>query len=227
MRHMPMNLSHESPMIDFAKFESTPIPSRQFVSQSHFGAKVRGVYGILFDCGQLLLECSGWLEFDERFPVCMDGFDLLYVGASLDPLRRRVLCHLTGNTRTSSLRMTVGAILSRELELEPTGAGNRTCYDFGAGEARLTEWLVNHTRVGLIPTPNPFGLEKTILRDVPLPFNISERRRHPYSKFLMAVRAYFAGRPKVGFGLADFERLGSPPQGIIVESPVKTVGSFD
>jgi hypothetical protein len=105
-------------MIDFAKFESTPIPSRQFVSQSHCGAKVRGVYGILFDCGQLLLECSGWLEFDERFPVCMDGFDLLYVGASLDPLRRRVLSHLTGNTRTSSLRMTVGAILSRELELE-------------------------------------------------------------------------------------------------------------
>ena len=91
--------------------------------------------------------------------------------------------------------MTVGALLADELALEPVGDGTRTYFSFGDGERRLTEWLCAHTRVAFHSCQDPFALEKELLRFFPIPLNITERKRHPFSKYLMALRAVYAGRP--------------------------------
>ena len=153
-----------------------------------------GFYAVFFDSGTCLLEGSGYLDFDQAYPPAVEGFDLLYVGATLDSLRRRALQHVVGDSRSSSLRMTVGALLANDLDLEPVGDGSRTYFNFGDGERRLTSWLCAHTRVAVHPSSQPFVLEKALLREHFIPFNLSERKRHPFSKYLMALRAVYAGR---------------------------------
>ena len=156
---------------------------------------VPGTYMIFFDSGTLFLEQAGYLDFSAEFPLSIDGFDLLYAGATRDSLRVRALQHVVGDSRSSSLRMTVGALLAHELALEPVGDGTRTYFSFGDGERRLTDWLCAHTRVAVHPCDDPFALEKELLRSFPIPLNITERKRHAYSKYLMALRAVYAGRP--------------------------------
>ena len=180
-------------MIDLASLALTP--SIEVVSDPAQIADGGGVYGIFFDSGQLLLEKAGYLEFDGGFPYSRDGYDLLYVGATGGTLRHRAIQHLVGNSRTSSLRMTVGAILADELILDPVADGSHCYFDFGDGEARLSAWLTSYTKVAVVPCDAPFVEELALLRTVPLPLNISERKRHRFSKYLMTLRAYYAGRP--------------------------------
>jgi hypothetical protein len=162
------------------------------------GAKLGapGVYFVFFDAKEMILERSGYYEFDRAKPLVNDGHELLYTGASLDPLRRRVLDHLTGNTKGSSLRMTAGVLMTTELGLDPVAAPNRTYFDFGDGEQRLTDWLLAKTRVATVADDDPYYLEHKVLTSTPMPLNISERRRHPYSKYLMNLRSLFAARPR-------------------------------
>jgi hypothetical protein len=178
------------------EFDSVPLhPAQDVVSNAALGANTRGVYGIFFDRKALLLERSGYLEFDKTLPIEVDDHDLLYVGASIDPLRRRVLAHLTGNSKASSLRMTLGAILTEELLLDPIAGANRGYYDFGFGEARLSQWIVSTTRIGFYPSDDPYDLERDILRCVPLPLNIDQRKRHRFSRYLLMLRGYYSARP--------------------------------
>jgi hypothetical protein len=195
-------------MIDLSALR--PVPAAELTAPDGGLPLERGVYFIFFDSGQLLLERSGYLEFGDDFPFSKDGFDLLYVGATMSHLRRRVLDHLTGNSRSSSLRMTVGALLTLELGLDPVGDGSRTYFHFGDGERRLTNWLVANTRIACVPSVDPFHEEKQILANAPLPFNISERKRHPYSKYLMTLRSYFAGRPNAAARFVDLVASGAP-----------------
>ena len=171
-------------------------PAQDVVSNSALGAKTRGVYGIFFDRKELLLERSGYLEFDNKLPMEVDDHHLLYIGASIDPLRRRVLTHLTGNSKGSSLRMTLGALLTEELLLDPIAGPSRGYYDFGHGEARLSEWIVRSTRIGFYPSDDPYDLERHILQSVPLPLNIDQRKKHRFSRYLLMLRGYYSARPK-------------------------------
>ena len=88
----------------------------------------------------------------------------------------------------------MGALLAGDLCLEPVGDGSRSYFGFGDGERRLTNWLCGNTRVALHPCDQPFVLEKALLRDHAIPLNLSERKRHGFSKYLMALRAVYAGR---------------------------------
>lgn len=181
-------------MFDVAQLQ--PLPSHLLVSDPARIPRSGGFYGVFFDSGQLLLERAGYQEFDTRWPFSKEGYDLLYVGATLTDLRHRALQHLVGNSRASTLRMTVGALLARDLALDPVGDGSRTYFDFGDGEQRLSDWLVTHTRLAVHECDDAFGHEKHLLRTVPIPLNITERKKHPFSRYLMTLRSYYAGRPK-------------------------------
>ena len=65
------------------------IPSRRVVTDMTLGTDGPGVYGIFFDSGQLLLEKSGYLDFDTEFPLSVDGYDTSPLGPSCGELRHR------------------------------------------------------------------------------------------------------------------------------------------
>jgi hypothetical protein len=169
-------------------------PSRSVVDDETIGRDVRGVYGIFFAEEERVLERCGYLDFDDRMPVVVDGAHLLYVGASVDPLRRRVLSHLTGNTKGSSLRMTLGALFADDLDLDPISNPRRNYYEFGFGENRLSDWIIGNTSVGFYASDDPYGAERRILTSVAVPLNIDWRKKHRYSRFLMNLRGVVCGR---------------------------------
>jgi hypothetical protein len=181
-------------MINLENLE--PLAAAAVASERAASMNAPGVYAVFFNQSTQLVERSGYLQFDRQRPFSKDGYDLLYVGASLDPVSRRVMEHLVGNTKGSSLRMTVGALMTIDLGIDPVGVKGRNYFDFGFdGEERLTDWFLANTRVASVASREPFREEQDLITTTALPFNINERRRHPFSKYLMSLRAVIAGRP--------------------------------
>ena len=175
-------------------------PAHRLLVNSALIPEEAGTYLVFVDSRQPLLERCGYLEFDKALPASIDGFNLMYVGATGDNLRSRVMAHLYGNTRGSSLRMTLGVLLADELGLEPVGDPHRSYFEFGDGELRLTDWLRANTRIAWHVSDEPFVTEKELLRSLPIPLNITDRKRHAFSRYLMALRCVYAGRPRSATG---------------------------
>jgi hypothetical protein len=155
-----------------------------------------GIYLLAFATTQRFLEKVGYYEFDERRPLTIGGYEACYAGATLGSLRNRVLDHLRRGSEASSLRQTVGALLSQDLGLDVVGGEQRSSFHFGDTEHRLTAWLREHCLVGYLVCDNPFEVERDLIRSIPLPLNISERKRHPFSRYLLSLRACLAARPQ-------------------------------
>jgi hypothetical protein len=118
-----------------------------------------GVYAWYFKRAPANAPTDGWLT--------IDGKVLLYVGispkappangrpASRQSLRTRLRYHMRGNAEGSTLRLTLGCLLSEELglQLRRVGSGNRLT--FCDGEKRLSEWLAENAFVAWEVTPEP------------------------------------------------------------------------
>ena len=172
------------------------VPSRVAAEEFDRLAGSGGLYAIFSDPAQLLLERSGYMEFDQRPLLNVGGFDLLYLGATVGSLRQRVRCHLCGDSRGSSFRQSIGALLADELNLDPESFAGQSGFGFGEGEPRLTKWLMDHTAVVAVPCEDPFRLERELLINNPAPLNITGRRRHRFAKYLTSLKQLYCRRPQ-------------------------------
>jgi hypothetical protein len=132
--------------------------------------------------------------------VTSDGKVLLYVGispkapptngrpASRQNLRTRLRYHMRGNAEGSTLRLTLGCLLSEELgrELRRVGSGNRLT--FCDGEKLLSAWLAENAFVTWEVTPEPWLLKHTLISAVPLPLNLDQNASHAFCSTLAGVR---------------------------------------
>lgn len=136
---------------------------------------------------------------------CFDaeGWKLLYVGISpkepptngrapsRSTLRKRLLTHFAGNAAGSTLRKTLGCLLSEELEimLRRVGSGERYTLS-NPGEQRLDRWMDDHARVVWLETPKPWRVEREILAsNLPLPLNVRDNPCVAHTEVLRSVRA--------------------------------------
>jgi hypothetical protein len=175
-----------------ARFES---PSRLYsrsevVGRSSVVPSTSGIYGWYFD------EMPAELSF--RSEVATDGFRLLYVGiAPAGPslegrrqstLRTRIRTHASGNADASTLRFTVGCLLSERLgiALMRTPSGRLR---FGDGEAALSDWLDEHARVCWVEMEAAWSVEGEVVRGLDLPLNRSHNAAHPFYPILGEIRA--------------------------------------
>jgi hypothetical protein len=123
---------------------------------------------------------------------------LLYIGisprrptadgrASKQTLRSRLRGHLAGNASGSTLRLSLGCLLSSALglELRPTAGGRLT---FGDGEAVLSDWMAEHARVCWLTDPTPWAVEDTLIARLDLPLNLRGNETHPFHTALSAAR---------------------------------------
>ena len=132
----------------------------------------------------------------------VEGLTLLYVGISPKPaplngrapsrstLRRRLRTHFGGNAAGSTLRKTLGCLLSEELGavLRRVGSGGRYTLT-NPGEQRLDDWLRANARVAWAETAEPWTLERAILTSgLPLPLNIRDNPCIAHTAFVQAAR---------------------------------------
>jgi hypothetical protein len=152
-----------------------------------------GVYGWYFD------EVPG--DFDTTDCRVFRGMPLLYVGIaparppsngkppSRKNLRTRLRSHYRGNADASTLRMTLGCLLSERLRMRlirTAGGRFRFCPE---AERDLSQWMAEHAFVTWTVHPMPWIVEDELIASVSLPLNLKGNQKHANWRPLTAARA--------------------------------------
>jgi hypothetical protein len=130
--------------------------------------------------------------------VTKDGLTLLYVGISPDKvgkpnskqnLRKRITNHYRGNAEGSTLRRSLGVLLTGQsgFPLRRVGSGNRTTFTH-LGEQWLDNWMEENAFVCWVKHDRPWELEDELLGTLSLPLNIKGNRDHLFADRLSRLR---------------------------------------
>jgi hypothetical protein len=136
------------------------------------------------------------------------GLTLLYTGISpkrppkngrppsTQTLRDRITYHYRGNAEGSTLRKTLGVLLSDELGIELRRVGSGKRMTFGAREWSLSEWMAENALVSWLEDPEPWVLEEQFIADLDVPLNLEGNRRNRFHPELTARRAQAVARAR-------------------------------
>ncbi|WP_336983296.1 MULTISPECIES: GIY-YIG nuclease family protein [unclassified Cedecea] len=138
--------------------------------------------------------------------ITAEGYTLLYVGISPDKrgkpnsrsnLRQRIRTHYSGNAAGSTLRRTLGVLLSGEssFPLRRVGSGSRMTFTH-PGEQWLDLWMEQNARVHWIPAEAPWELEDKLIASIPLPLNI-QGNIHKFKPTLSGMRSQAAAEARL------------------------------
>jgi hypothetical protein len=130
--------------------------------------------------------------------VHRDGLVLLYAGispskpssagaASKQNIRRRIKLHYAGDASVSTLRKSLGCLLSEDLGIELRRVGPSERFRFSEGEARLSEWMSDNALVSWMIHPEPWLVEDELIETLDLPLNI-DGADNPFTPTLRATR---------------------------------------
>src|SRR5262245_40234785 len=137
-----------------------------------------GVYAFYFNGPPPGIDTTGCRRVEQHA--------LLYVGIAPKPpplngqapskshLRRRLRAHYYGNAAGSTLRRTLGCLLSTQLgiQLRQVGSGGKYTLT-NPGEQLLDAWMRQHAFVAWVETDAPWQLEKNLLSSgLRLPLNL-------------------------------------------------------
>ncbi|MFZ4429495.1 MAG: GIY-YIG nuclease family protein [Phycisphaerales bacterium] len=135
------------------------------------------------------------------------GLVLLYVGISprrrssgVKPskqnLRSRIRYHYRGNAEGSTLRLSLGCLLSERLGIHLRRVGSGSRLTFNAGELVLSNWMRQNALVGWIEHARPEELEEAAIARLNLPLNLEHNKQHEFYGQLSSLRAAARQRAK-------------------------------
>ncbi len=141
-------------------------------------------------------------EIDTSGCATKEGLTLLYTGISpsappangkapsAQNIRRRIRTHYSGNAEGSTLRKTLGCLLSDQLgiELRRVGSGNRRT--FVTGEKVLSEWMEQNALVSWVLHPEPWVLEHQLISSLDVPLNLDSNAHNSFYPTLKAARRH-------------------------------------
>lgn len=125
---------------------------------------------------------------------------LLYVGispkapsrngfpSSRQHISSRIRYHYRGNAEGSTLRLTLGCLLSDALGLQLRRVGSGKRMTFSSGESVLSEWMAVNALVTWTTHPTPWQLEEELIAKVSLPLNLDMNDGHPFHGPLSRAR---------------------------------------
>lgn len=133
---------------------------------------------------------------------CIDvlGNKLLYVGIaptkppqngrapSNQRLCHRVRYHYRGNAQGSTLRLSLGLVLGKTLNIRLWRVGSGRRLTFADGEPKLTQWLRRNAFVTWIVHPEPWIVERSVIQKLSLPLNL-DMNAHPFRTVLSGLRS--------------------------------------
>lgn len=184
-----------------AKFRSAPLHTRAEVLAAPCPVPAGpGVYGWWFDSLPTPLETSACLA--------RNGFTLLYTGISprrppangkppsSQTLKDRIRYHYSGNAEGSTLRKTLGVLLSDELRIELRRVGSGRRMTFGEGEQLLSNWMEAHALVSWIVHPEPWLVEERLISHLDVPLNLDGNSHNAFHPSLKSTRANAVARAR-------------------------------
>jgi hypothetical protein len=127
--------------------------------------------------------------------VMVGDLTLLYVGisprrnASKQNLRTRIRYHFKGQAGGSTLRITLGCLMSGQLGIELRRVGSGNVMTFTKGEQNLSKWMANNAFVTWMTCDEPWKIEDKIIQNVSLPLNLDQNQNHAFHPILNNRRA--------------------------------------
>ena len=127
-----------------------------------------------------------------------NGMTLLYAGISPDKvskpnskknLRKRITNHYRGNAEGSTLRRSLGVLLTEESDfpLRRVGSGKRMTFTH-LGEQWLDKWMEKNAFVSWVTHEKPWELEEVLLDTLSLPLNSKGNKDHSFADTLSQFR---------------------------------------
>ena len=125
---------------------------------------------------------------------------LLYVGispkeppkngaaSSKQKLFDRIRYHYRGNAEGSTLRLTLGCLLSERLGIQLRRVGSGTRMTFADGESVLSQWMEENAFVVWVVDSEPWLLEEKIIGELSLPLNLDMNSGHQFHRTLSQIR---------------------------------------
>ena len=130
--------------------------------------------------------------------ITKDSLTLLYIGISPDKigkpnskqnLRSRITTHFRGNAEGSTLRRSLGVLLTdlSGFPLRRVGSGRRMTLTHN-GERWLDDWMADNAFVCWLEHEAPWEFEEHLLGSLSLPLNIKGNSQHPFARVLSDAR---------------------------------------
>ena len=107
---------------------------------------------------------------------------------STQSLRHRIRYHYTGNAEGSTLRLSLGCLLTSQLHIELRRVGSGKRFTFSNGEVELSHWMEENARVVWQVCEEPWKLEEKLISRLDLPLNLDQNTRHAYHAVLSRLR---------------------------------------
>jgi hypothetical protein len=130
-----------------------------------------------------------------------NGLTLLYTGISpsrppkngkspsRQNLRKRIVYHYRGNAEGSTLRLSLGVLLSKELDIKLRWVGSGKRMTFGPeGEAKLSEWMSRNAYVSWVSHAQPWEPEDELIAHLDLPINLQGNSHNRFYSELKRLR---------------------------------------
>lgn len=148
-----------------------------------------GIYAWYFKTTPNIEIFKNYFNIDKVTSLLEDSYkikdyQLLYIGISpkdensKNNIRQRLRDHMNGNAYGSTLRLSLGCLLSDELNIELQKHGKSI--HFGDGEKKLSEWITNNTAVAFQVCDKPWNVEDEAIKTLMLPLNLRDNK---YSLF--------------------------------------------
>jgi hypothetical protein len=103
---------------------------------------------------------------------------------------------MRGNAEGSTLRLTLGCILSERLRIELRRVGSGKRLTFSQGEARLSEWLDRNARVTWYVCDELWKVEEKLIATLNLPLNLHQNSSHCFFPALTQLRSVSKARAR-------------------------------
>ena len=103
-------------------------------------------------------------------------------------MRERIRYHYQGNAEGSTLRLTLGCLLSEELDIElrRVGSGKRMTFAEGGGGV-LSQWIADNAFVCWQQDDAPWVRERELIEMLPLPLNLDANKSNPFAAMLSGL----------------------------------------
>ena len=169
------------------------VPRSELVGRSSIVPGAPGIYAWYFSqspSDEIHLDAC-W-QWQRKF--------LLYVGISPSKppksgsvpsksnLRKRIRTHMAGNASASTLRLSLGCLLSRKLDIALRRVGQTERLHFADDESALSSWLEQHAFVTWVEHAEPWVVEREIVPSLYLPLNLDMNQHHPFHPTLSGAR---------------------------------------
>ena len=151
-----------------------------------------------------LLKRWGYGDLVPANPSSVAGLPVVWVGKAAGPkgLQGRITDHLFGDSRKSSLRQTIGALMKTDLGLTSIKRQGDYHFWFGVDEGLLTGWMYDYAAFAYRPSPDPAREEHRLIATLRPVLNIKEQEGCAFSQHLLQLR-----RTCLGCGMAVPKRI--------------------